>query len=76
MGNLKGVCLPGTFSDSKQALLKWHLSLSLSLSPPPLNGSFVRGTWREGSYTEDSHRRGMEGYENGASLLDGSIRGT
>ena len=34
MGNLKGVCLPGTFSDSKQALLKWHLSLSLSLSPP------------------------------------------
>jgi hypothetical protein len=36
----------------------------------------VRGTWREGSYTEDAKRHIMEGSGEGAFLLQGSIRGT
>jgi len=34
----------------------------------PYRGS-VRGTWREGSYTEDSVRHVMEGAGNGAFPL-------
>jgi hypothetical protein len=30
---------------------------------------FVRGTWREGSYTEDSARRVIEGSGNGVFLF-------
>jgi len=36
---------------------------------------YVRGTWREGSYTKDSERHLMEGTGNEAFLLYGSIRG-
>jgi hypothetical protein len=45
---------------SKKALEMEHLS--------PFRGS-VRGTWREGSYTEGSERHVMEGSGNGAFLL-------
>jgi hypothetical protein len=36
----------------------------------------MRGSWWEGSYTEDSDRCVLEGFENGEFLLKGSIRGT
>jgi hypothetical protein len=36
----------------------------------------MMGTWREGLYTKDFDRHVMEGSENGAFLLWGSIRGT
>jgi hypothetical protein len=37
----------------------------------------MRGTWRKGSYTEDSKRHVTEGPGNGAFLFyRGSIRGT
>jgi len=36
----------------------------------------MRGTLREGSYTEDCGRHVMEGSGNRALLLEGSIRGT
>jgi hypothetical protein len=37
---------------------------------------FVRGTCREGFYTEDFERHGMEGSGHGKFLSYGSIRGT
>jgi hypothetical protein len=36
----------------------------------------VRGTWREGSYNEDSEVHVIEGSGNGAFLLHGSTMGT
>ena len=41
-----------------------------------LYASCVRGTWRAGSYIEDSEVHVMEGSGNGAFLLYGSVRGT
>jgi hypothetical protein len=35
----------------------------------------VKGTWREGSFTEDSERHVLEGSGKGALLLQGSVRG-
>ena len=40
----------------------------------PYSG-FLRGTWREGSYTDDSARHETEGSGTGSLLLWGSIRG-
>jgi hypothetical protein len=42
--DMEGTPLPGTSIDSKRGLWKWRVSL---------NGSSVRGTWREGSFTGD-----------------------
>jgi hypothetical protein len=52
---------------SRKALEMEHLS--------PYRGS-VRGTWREGSGTEDSERHELEGSGKGAFLLHGSARRT
>jgi len=57
----EGVHLPGTLRESKRALCKCSVSLY---------GSFVKGTWRESSYTGDSEsyiRHVKEGFGNGAS---------
>ena len=62
--NPKGVYLPGTFSDNKRALLKWRISLFLSL-----NGSSMRGTWRESFYTADFDRHVMGNGAGRASIL-------
>jgi hypothetical protein len=60
-GNLEGAPLLGTSRDiSRQALEMESLS--------PYRGS-VRGTWREGSYTEESTRHLIEGSVNGAFLF-------
>ena len=40
----------------------------------PYSG-FMRGTWREGSYTDDSEGHKTEGSGTGSLLLWGSIRG-
>jgi len=40
----------------------------------PYSG-FLRGTWREGSYADDSARHETEGSGTGSLLLWGSIRG-
>jgi hypothetical protein len=56
-----GVHLPGTLRESKRALCKHNVSLY---------GSFVKGTWRESSYTADSEsyiKRVKESFGNGAS---------
>jgi hypothetical protein len=52
---------------SRQALEMEHLFLYTGC---------VRGSWREGSYNEDSEVHVMEGSENGASLLYDSTTGT
>jgi len=36
----------------------------------------IRGTWKVGSYTEDSKKLVMEDSGNRASLLQGHVRGT
>jgi hypothetical protein len=51
--------LPHTLRDSKTALCKHSICLY---------GSSVRGTWKEGSYTEDYKRNVMEGSRNRAFL--------
>jgi len=51
--------LPQTLRDSKRALCKHSVSLY---------GSSLRGTWKEGSYTEDYERHVMEGSRNRAFL--------
>jgi len=63
----RGGHLPQTLRDSERALCKHSISLY---------GSSVRGTWREGSYTEDYRRHVMEGSRNRAFLLQDSVRGT
>jgi hypothetical protein len=49
---------------------------ALEMGHPFLYRGSMRGGWREGSYSEDSERHGMEGSGNGANLLQDSIRGT
>jgi hypothetical protein len=50
---------------SRKAFEMEHLSLSHIGS--------VRGTWREGSYTEDSERHVIEGSGNAAILFTGAL---
>jgi len=43
----------------------------LEIEHPFLYKGYVRGTWREGSYNEDSEVHVMEGSGNGAFLIYG-----
>jgi len=52
--------LKATQNISRKALEMKHLS--------PSRGS-MRGTWREGSYTEDSEKKVAEGFRNRAFLF-------
>jgi hypothetical protein len=42
---------------------------ALEMEPLPLHTGPMRGTWRKGSYTEDSDRHVLEGFENREFLL-------
>jgi hypothetical protein len=68
-GNLEGGYLYwGLWDMSGKVLEGQHLSLCTDS---------VRGTWREGSHTEDSKKHIIEGSGKGAFLFyRGSIRGT
>jgi len=63
---VEGACFTGGFERQMKEGSGNGASLSLSLS---LNESSVRGTWREGSYTEDSERHVIESSEKGAFHL-------
>jgi hypothetical protein len=61
LGKLEWGSFTGNFErDSKRALCKRTVSFC---------GTSVRGSCREGSYTDDSDRHVMEGSGNGAFLL-------
>jgi len=42
---------------------------ALKMEPLSLHTGPMRGTWWEGSYTEDSNRRVLEGFENVVSFI-------
>jgi hypothetical protein len=42
---------------------------ALEMEHPSLYRGFVRGGWKEGSYSESSERYEMEGSGNGAFIL-------